>query len=73
MPPVDVYTVEEVRPVGARKKYRLMVNGYDTVLNLTENEQQKLYPEAVLVGPPAAPAAKQRSTPNKARAAVENK
>jgi hypothetical protein len=73
MPGVDTYTVEEVRPVGARQKYRLMVNGYETMLNLTEAEQKKLYPEATLVASPAAPAAKQRTASNKARTASETK
>lgn len=73
MPGVDTYTVEEARPVGARKQYNVKVNGYDTVLNLTEAEQKKLYPEATPVAAPAAPAAKQRATPNKARTATETK
>lgn len=73
MPGVDTYTVEEVRPVGARQQYNVTLNGYETILNLTEAEQKKLYPEATPVSSSTAPATKQRSTPNKARTTTETK
>lgn len=57
--------------MGELRKYTVKVNGFDTVLNLSE-EDAKLYPDAKPAGEePAADerAAKTRVAPNKARAA----
>lgn len=70
--PVDRLTIQEVFAVGERKKYNAKVNGFDTVLNLTAEEAEKLYPEATPVGS-ADVSPKARTTQNKARATTENK
>lgn len=73
--PVDERVMIEEAPVGELRQYHVKVNGHDTILKLSANDAEKLYPEATLVTPAtvAAPRARARTTPNKARLATENK
>lgn len=68
--PVDERLEPEVTTVGERRKYKVRLNGNDTVLNLSE-EELKLYPDAE---PVDAPQRKTRTAQaDKARRGVENK
>jgi hypothetical protein len=64
--PVDIPR-EEPRTVGELKKYRVTVNGNETVLKLTEADAKR-YEDAELVDAPS----KARKPQNKART-VQNK
>ncbi|WP_156993887.1 hypothetical protein [Pseudonocardia acaciae] len=53
--------------MGELRRYKVRVNGHDTVLNLTEQDVE-LYPDATPVEPTrAAAGARSRTTANKAR------
>lgn len=65
--------------MGERQKYKVRINGNDTVLNLTPEDAEKLYPdnaEPVTDEPAEKPdpaTSKARLTANKARYTAENK
>lgn len=58
--------------MGELRKYKVRLNGNDTVLKLSAAEL-KLYPDAVPVDAPKTDAPKARTVTNKRRDGVENK
>jgi hypothetical protein len=70
--PVDGWFVDtKEAPVGELRTYKTKVNGMETTVQLTEEDAEKLYPDATLVEGEST--AKARATSNKARPGTENK